>query len=48
MKRRTSKSDACKSQGKVEKRPAESSGPTLSKKLRDKANGETSKPGLQH
>ncbi|XP_026222188.1 DNA damage-binding protein 2 isoform X2 [Anabas testudineus] len=45
MKSRSSKSDASKSKGKVEKRPAESCGSTLSKKLRDKKNGETSKPG---
>ncbi|XP_040894646.1 DNA damage-binding protein 2 isoform X2 [Toxotes jaculatrix] len=45
MKSRPTKSDASESKGKVKKRPAESSAPTLSKKLRDKKNGESSKPG---
>lgn len=47
MKSRPGKSDASESKGKVKKRPAENSGPTLSKKLRAKKDAETSKPGVQ-
>ncbi|XP_070763724.1 DNA damage-binding protein 2 [Enoplosus armatus] len=43
MKSRPTKSDASESKAKVRKRTAESSAPTLSKKLRDKKDGETSK-----
>ncbi|XP_023278315.1 DNA damage-binding protein 2 isoform X2 [Seriola lalandi dorsalis] len=45
MKTRPTKSGASGPKGKVKKRPAENSGPTLSKKLRDKKDGESSKPG---
>lgn len=45
MKTRPTKSDASESKSKVKKRPAEKSAPTLSKKLRDKKDGEASKPG---
>ncbi|XP_026166395.1 DNA damage-binding protein 2 isoform X2 [Mastacembelus armatus] len=46
MKNRPTKSVASESKGNVKKRSAENSGPTLSKKLRDKKDGETSKPEL--
>ncbi|XP_039989679.1 DNA damage-binding protein 2 isoform X2 [Xiphias gladius] len=45
MKSKPRKSDASDSKAKARKRPAENSAPTLSKKLRDKKDGETSKAG---
>ncbi len=45
--KRPSKSDAAQSKGKVKKRSEEKSAPTLSRKLRDKKDGETSKQGVQ-
>lgn len=42
MKNKPRKSDVSESKSKVK-----NSGPTLSKKLRDKKAGETSKPGVQ-
>ncbi|KAI3371266.1 hypothetical protein L3Q82_023882 [Scortum barcoo] len=43
--KRPSKSDASESKGKVKKRSAEKSAPTLAKKLRDKKDAEVSKQG---
>ncbi|XP_029288776.1 DNA damage-binding protein 2 isoform X2 [Cottoperca gobio] len=45
MKTRQKSADASESKGKVRKRAGENSGPTLSKKLRDRKHGETSKQG---
>uniref|UniRef100_UPI003AAB5D5C DNA damage-binding protein 2 n=1 Tax=Centroberyx gerrardi TaxID=166262 RepID=UPI003AAB5D5C len=45
MKSRPAQSDASESKGKVKKRTGENSGRTLSKKLREKMEGDTSKPG---
>ncbi|XP_072242035.1 DNA damage-binding protein 2 [Leuresthes tenuis] len=45
MKSKLAKSEANGSKSKVKKRAADDSGPTLSKKLRDRKDGETSKSG---
>lgn len=47
MKSKPAKSDANGSKSKVKKRAAEDSGTTLSKKVKEKKDGETSKPGVQ-
>lgn len=48
MKNKLAKTDSHESKSKVKKkRAAEDTGPTLSKKLRDKKDGETSEPGVQ-
>lgn len=45
--RQTKSADASESKSKVKKRVGENSGPTLSKKLRERKDGETSKEGMQ-
>lgn len=47
MKSKPTKSAAAGSKNKVKKTPEGVSGPTLSRKLRDKTNGETSKSGMR-
>lgn len=47
MKSKPTKSAAAGSKNKVKKTPEVVSGPTLSRKLRDKTNGETSKSGMR-
>lgn len=47
MKSKPTKSAAAGSKNKVKKTPEGVSGPTLSRKLRDKKNGETSKSGMR-